>query len=79
MRHQTKISYHSVARSLPIFGVSLNPITGTWSAFNGETLTILSEHRSAAQAHGACRRYEEKAYRRMIAGGPLPGLAHRAV
>jgi hypothetical protein len=79
MRHQTKISYHLVVRSLPIFGVSLNPITGTWSAFNEETLTILSEHRSAARAHGACRRYEEKAYRRMIGGSPFSDLTHRAI
>lgn len=79
MRHQEKGSDHSVERTLPFFGVSLNPITGTWSAFDGETLTILSEHRSAAQAHGACRRYEERAYRRMIAGGLLSGLAHRTI
>ncbi len=79
MRHQTKYSDHSVERTLPIFGVSLNPVTGTWSTFNEETLTVLSEHRSAAQAHGACRRYEERAYRRMIAGGLLSGLARRSI
>jgi hypothetical protein len=38
----------------------------------------LSEHRSEAEAHAACRRYEAALWRRMNAHS-LADLAHRAV
>ena len=79
MRYRLKYRYHSVEKTIPIFGVSLSAATGTWSAFNEETLTILSKHRTEAQAHAACRRYEVTAYRRLIACDHLSDLAYRAI
>ncbi len=69
----------SLQQIVPIFGVSFNPIAGTWFAFNEGTLTNLSEHKAEAQAHAACRRYEVAAFRRLIADIPLADLAHRAI
>jgi len=79
MQHQPKYNFRSAERAVPIFGVSRSPVTGTWSAFNEQTLTVLSEHRTEEQAHAACRRYEVAAYRRLIASNNLSDLAYRAI
>jgi hypothetical protein len=79
MRLRAKHRKYSLQQTVPIFGVSLNPVTGTWFAFNEVTLTDLSEHKTEAQAHAACRRYEAAAFRRLIASTPLADLAHRAI
>ena len=70
---------HSLQRGLPVFGVAFNSDVGTWSAFNEDTLTSLSEHDTEAQAHAACRRYEGAAFRRLQSGSGLAGLSHRAI
>jgi hypothetical protein len=62
-----------------IFGVAFNPATGSWSAFNEDTLTSLSEHRTESEAHAACRRYEMAALRRQDVRTVLVGLGHRAI
>jgi hypothetical protein len=61
-----------------IFGVAFNPITSKWSSFREDTFKVLSEHKSEAEAHAACRRYEAVLWRRMNAR-PLANLAHRAI
>ena len=48
-----------------IFGVAFNPVNSTWSSFCENTLKVLSEHKSEAEAHAACRRYEAALLRRM--------------
>jgi len=60
-----------------IFGVMFKPATETWSAFNYDTLTALSEHRTESEAHAACRRYEAAALRRRK--DVLTGLSYRAI
>ena len=61
----------SSMEELPIFGISFDPVAGTWAAFNQDTRTVLSAHKSEAQAHAACRRYEDAAFRRLLSS-PVP-------
>ena len=61
-----------------IFGVAFNPLTSKWTSFREDTFKILSEHRSEAEAHAACRRYEAALWCRANAR-PLAELAHRAI
>jgi hypothetical protein len=61
-----------------IFGVAFNPGTSKWASFREEPLKVLSEYRTEAEAHAACRRYENALWRRMNAR-PLADLAHRAI
>ena len=79
MRLRASRSNRALQRTVPIFGVSFNPVADTWFAFNEGTLTNLSEHKAEAQAHAACRRYEVAAFRRLIADIPLADLEHRAI
>ena len=78
MRYRSSQTPHSIKPTSVIFGVAFNPITSKWSSFCENTLTVLSEHRSEADAHAACRRYEAALWRRMNAR-PLSDLAHRAI
>ena len=70
--------YRSTKRTLSIFGISFNPMTGKWSAFSEDTKAILSEHTTEVGAHAACRRYEAAALRRLTAH-PLADLCHRSI
>ena len=78
MRYRSSQRHHSMKPTSLIFGVAFNPISSTWSSFCENTLKVLSEHRSEAEAHAACRRYETALWRRLNAH-PLADLAHRAV
>ena len=78
MQHRRLQRHHSNTANSAIFGVAFNPVTSTWSSFREDTLKVLSEHRSEAEAHAACRRYEAALWRRMNAR-PLADLAHRAI
>ena len=70
--------HHRAQRTPFIFGVSFNPVTTKWLAFSEDTMSTLSEHKTEEGAHAACRRYEEAAWRRLLAR-PLADLAHRAI
>ena len=59
--------YRSTERTLSVFGISFNPVTGKWSTFSEDTKVILSEHTTEDGAHAACRRYEAAALRRLTA------------
>ena len=67
------IAAHKGADFNPInvlyFWRRFNPITSKWSSFCEGILTlkVLSEHRTEAAAHAACRRYESAFWRRMNA------------
>jgi hypothetical protein len=61
-----------------IFGVAFDPINSTWSSFCENTLKMLSEHKSEAEAHAACRRYEAALLRRTNTQ-PFADLARRAI
>lgn len=76
MRHH-RAQRHAV-RTPFIFGVSFNPVTKKWSAFSEDTMHTLSEHNAEEGARAACRRYEEAAWRRLLAR-PLADLAHHAI
>jgi hypothetical protein len=78
MPHHTVRRYQPTERTLWIFGISFNPVTGKWSAFSDDTKVILSEHMTEDGAHAACRRYEAAAWRRLTAS-PLADLAHRSI
>jgi hypothetical protein len=67
MMHRSSQWRHAAKPTLAIFGVAFNPSTSTWSSFCENTLKALSEHRSEAEAHAACRRYEAALLRRMNA------------
>jgi hypothetical protein len=69
---------HSIKPTAVIFGVAFNPNTSTWSSFCENTLKVLSEHRSEAEAHAACRRYEAALWRRLNAV-PMADLAHHVI
>ena len=49
---------------MSIFGTAFDVSTDRWIAFNGETLTSLSEHDSEIEALEACRRYTKREMRR---------------
>ena len=78
MRYRSSRRRHSIKPTSVIFGVAFNPITSKWLSFRENRLKVLSEHRSEANAHAACRRYEAALWRRMNAR-PLADLAHRAI
>ena len=79
MRQKITDSDYLSLGALPVYGIAFDPGVGTWSAFNEETRTILSEHKTEAQAHTACRRYEGAAFRRLRCATVLAGLSRRAV
>jgi hypothetical protein len=74
--HRSSQDHDSLKPAAVIFGVAFNPNTSTWSSFCENTLKVLSEHRSEAEAHAACRRYEAALWRRMNAPA---GLARHAI
>ena len=78
MRQHGVRRYRSAKRTLSIFGISFNPVTGKWSAFPEDTRVTLSEHSTEDRAHAACRRYEAEALRRLRAR-PLADLFHRCI
>jgi len=49
---------------MSIFGAAFDVSTDRWVAFNENTLTLLSEHDTEAEALDACRRYTEREMRR---------------
>jgi hypothetical protein len=67
MRHPNSQRRHSIKPTSVIVGVAFNPVTSKWSSFWENTWKVLSEHRSEAEAHAACRRYEATLCRRMNA------------
>jgi hypothetical protein len=67
-----------ISKYAGIFGVTFNQACGTWSVFNEETMTILSEHMTELAAHAACRRYEAAALRRRWRSH-LTDLSHQAI
>ena len=77
MRYRGSQKRHSIKSTAVIFGVAFNPNTSTWSSFCENTLKVLSEHRSEADAHAACRRYEAALWRRLTV--PIADLAHRSI
>jgi hypothetical protein len=78
MPHHRVNRYLPTERTLSIFGISFNPVTGKWSTFSEDTKVILSEHMTQDGAHAACRRYEAAAWRRLTER-PLADLAHRSI
>ncbi len=78
MRHRSSQRHESIRTTCIIFGVALNPVTSKWSSFREDTLKVLSEHRTEAEAQAACRRYESALWRRLNAQ-PLAYLSHRAI
>jgi hypothetical protein len=78
MRYRSSQRRHSIKPASLIFGVAFNPTTSKWSSFCDNTQKVLSENRSEAKAHAACRHYEAALWRRMNAR-PLADLAHRAI
>ena len=49
---------------MSVFGAAFDVSSHRWIAFNEETLTSLSEHKTKAEALEACRRYLEREIRR---------------
>jgi hypothetical protein len=78
MRYSSSKKRRAVTPNCHIFGVAFNPGTSKWSSFREDALKVLSEHRTEAEAHAACRRYESALWHRMKAS-PLADLAHGAI
>jgi hypothetical protein len=77
MHHRLR-GHHSIKSTPVIFGVAFNPINSTWSSFCENTLKVLSEHESEAEARAACR-YYDAALGRWMNARPLADLARRAI
>jgi hypothetical protein len=76
--HHSSQGRHPNNPTFVVFGVAFDPINSTWLSFCENTLKMLSEHKSEAEAHAACRRYEAALWRRTNAR-PLTYLTYRAI
>jgi hypothetical protein len=75
--HRISRGRDSIKSTSVVFGVAFNPISSTWSSFCENTLKVLSEHKSEAEAQAACRRYEATLW--LMNGRPLADLARGAI